>query len=177
MSVEALPYKEYSIDIGDNTQWRNSVIKQRKCLTKFDLQIENMNMAIFTAKYHIRNGNKSRSVSENGEKSWDTILETSELRLKDINSNIKHSEYLCKLFQCYVRAEVPKQKIILNIIKSNALDVEYYLRECCEQGLCSEEHYKNRAEGLMEELKSFEDINEIFRKADKIEGADPTYTA
>ena len=75
MSVEALPYKEYSIDIGDNTQWRNSVIKQRKCLTKFDLQIENMNMAIFTAKYHIRNGNKSRSVSENGEKSWDTILE------------------------------------------------------------------------------------------------------
>tara|TARA_R110002124_G_scaffold245526_1_gene410690 strand:+ start:47 stop:580 length:534 start_codon:yes stop_codon:yes gene_type:complete len=177
MSVEALPYKEYSIDIGDNTQWRNSVIKQRKCLTKFDLQIENMNMAIFTAKYHIRNGNKSRSVSENGEKSWDTILETSELRLKDINSNIKHSEYLCKLFQCYVRAEVPKQKIILNIIKSNALDVEYYLRECCEQGLCSEEHYKNRAEGLMAELKSFEDINEIFRKADKIEGADPTYTA
>ena len=177
MSVEALPYKEYSIDIGDNTQWRNSVIKQRKCLTKFDLQIENMNMAIFTAKYHIRNGNKSRSVSENGEKSWDTILETSELRLKDINSNIKHSEYLCKIFQCYVRAEVPKQKIILNIIKSNALDVEYYLRECCEQGLCSEEHYKNRAEGLMAELKSFEDINEIFRKADKIEGADPTYTA
>tara|TARA_R110000824_G_scaffold328925_1_gene515789 strand:+ start:41 stop:574 length:534 start_codon:yes stop_codon:yes gene_type:complete len=177
MSVEALPYKEYSIDIGDNTQWRDSVIKQRKCLTKFDLQIENMNMAIFTAKYHIRNGNKSRSVSENGEKSWDTILETSELRLKDINSNIKHSEYLCKLFQCYVRAEVPKQKIILNIIKSNALDVEYYLRECCEQGLCSEEHYKNRAEGLMAELKSFEDINEIFRKADKIEGADPTYTA
>ena len=175
MSVEALPYKQYSVDIADNTQWRNGAIKQRNCLTEFDRQIENINMAIFTAKYHIRNGNKDRSAD--GEKSWDTILEISELRLKDINSNIKHSEYLCKLFQCYVRAEVPKQKIILNIIKSNALDVEYYLRECCEQGLCSEEHYKNRAEGLMEELKAFEDINEIFRKADKIEGADPTYTA
>jgi hypothetical protein len=175
MSVEALPYKEYSIDIADNTQWRDGAIKQRNCLAGFDRQIENMNMAIFTAKYHIRNGNKDRSAD--GEKSWGSVLETAELRLKDINANIKHSEYVCKIFQSYVRAEVPKQKIILNIIKSNALDVEYYLRECCEQGLCSEEHYKNRAEGLMEELKAFEDINEIFRKADKIEGADPTYTA
>ena len=164
---QLLANKKYSMDIGVKTiEWKKGINKQIECLTKFDEQIENINLSIFSAKYHIGNG-----LSE-----FNGTIEMAEIRLKDINANIKHSGYLCQLFQCFVRGEVRKLNIIVNLIKANALDLEYYLRECCEKELCSEQHYKNRVEEIMGELKSYEEMTELFVGAIDIQGTDPTYT-
>tara|TARA_R110000803_G_scaffold152539_1_gene217607 strand:+ start:834 stop:1232 length:399 start_codon:yes stop_codon:yes gene_type:complete len=77
-----------------------------------------------------------------------------ECRVGDCKSHIKHSQLMIRLFTTYTTTPFNsgKIKIIYNLIKANAMDIEHFMSLGVQEGVYSENFYKEHVEGFMEEI-------------------------
>tara|TARA_R110001592_G_scaffold285407_1_gene553794 strand:- start:266 stop:724 length:459 start_codon:yes stop_codon:yes gene_type:complete len=130
------------------------VAEQEKHIVDFETLLEKIQFNTFVARYHLND--------EVWEEDYLGLIKKGDLRQKEINVQMKHSQYSVRYFNALREMEIPKMKVITNLIKSNSMDMEHYLSECVAEDLLSEDWYKNRVDKLMNEIQSFEALNQML---------------
>tara|TARA_R110000824_G_C14918757_1_gene647481 strand:+ start:54 stop:524 length:471 start_codon:yes stop_codon:yes gene_type:complete len=120
--------------------------RQGKFIEQFQDQLENVQFTRFSTRYHIND--------EVWEEDYNNIIKKCDIRENDLNSQILHSEYVIKLFKAMFDGNFRKMRVIENLMKANALDMEHYLQQCVEEDLCPEQWYLDRVNKLMAEQKN-----------------------
>ena len=80
-----------------------------------------------------------------------------ECRVGDCKSQIKHSELMIRLFTTFGITPINrgKLKIIYNLIKANAMDIEHFMSLGVQEGVYSENFYKEHVERFMVEINGW----------------------
>ena len=158
------------------------IARQTRHLVKYDEIIEDLAFTKFTALYHLnggKEGRNSRTLEEGtkfnlvagavaGPDYFQDIIKKVELRQKEIPVQMKHSQYSIQWHTALREMNIPKMKVIGNLVKANASDMEYYLSEMVACDLCEEGWYKNRVDKLMNEIKSMKHIHNILEKQNPV---------
>lgn len=71
-------------------------------------------------------------------------------------SHIKHSELMISLFEAYKVGDIPSVRSAIRSVKSNAQDIENYMRECVDYGYYSENEYMEHMDRFYKELNAWE---------------------
>tara|TARA_R110000822_G_scaffold254185_1_gene380551 strand:- start:224 stop:616 length:393 start_codon:yes stop_codon:yes gene_type:complete len=77
-----------------------------------------------------------------------------ECRVGEIKSHIKHSQLMIRLFTTYTITPINwgKLKIIYNLMKANVMDIEHFMSLGVQEGVYTENFYKEHVERFMEEI-------------------------
>ena len=85
----------------------------------------------------------------------------------EIKSKIRHSELMVRLADTVISNGLldhtnmikAKLKIIYNLIKANAIDIDYYMELCAKEDIITEGEYKEYVDGLMREIKVWDHLD------------------
>ena len=126
-----------------NTQLQQQITKHNNIITTKEKAIQQAEFGMTIAKL---TGNPS------------LFINRYEARMGECKHHIKHSELMIRLFNTFNTAPINKGKlkIIYNLIKANAVEIDHYMSLCVEENLYTEYEYKNHVERFMEEIRRWE---------------------